>query len=216
MDSLGSVPNLLTIRFELDISLLVHQPVNYITVTLTAAQIEDKDYTVDDLKDVIFSRVGLSRTSFWMGLPSSGDSHVWEVPYTCFLEDLVLYYINSRRVRPIGYIDEYSRRDTLYPYRTLPTLAARLHDDAIGQLRLPLTAYLCFREIPESHPFPHALRSLVEKNLSLPPSERRVCVTLESQGSLRIGLFLVFVFIKQRAPGAEIGKVPMKTHISCL
>ena len=36
-DTLGSVPNLLMHFFELDISLLVHQPLNYISVTLTAA-----------------------------------------------------------------------------------------------------------------------------------------------------------------------------------
>ena len=34
-----------TFRFELDISLLVYQPLNYITVTLTTAQIETKEYT---------------------------------------------------------------------------------------------------------------------------------------------------------------------------
>ena len=56
-------PNLLTVRFELDISLLVHQPLNYITVTLTADQIENKEYTVDDLKDVICSRLGQNRSS---------------------------------------------------------------------------------------------------------------------------------------------------------
>ena len=81
-ETLGQVPNLPTVRFELDISLLVHQHLNYITVTLTAAQIEDKECTVDDLKDVIFSRLGHNRTSFWMALPSSSDSRVWEVPYT--------------------------------------------------------------------------------------------------------------------------------------
>lgn len=47
---------------------------------------EEKDYTVDDLKDVIFSRAGLPRTSFRMALPSSGDSRVWEAPYTLSLE----------------------------------------------------------------------------------------------------------------------------------
>ena len=129
-EALGQVPNLLTMRFELDISLLAHQPLNYITVTETAAQIEDREYTVDDLKDVIFSRLGHSRTPFWMALPSSGDSRVWEAPYTCTLEDLALYYINSRCLRPIGYIHEYLRRDTPYPYRPLHTVAPRLHDDA--------------------------------------------------------------------------------------
>ena len=119
-----------TMRFELDISLLAHQPLNYITVTETAAQIEDREYTVDDLKDVIFSRLGHSRTPFWMALPSSGDSRVWEAPYTCTLEDLALYYINSRHLRPIGCIHEYSRRDTPYPYRPLHIVAPRLHDDA--------------------------------------------------------------------------------------
>ena len=133
---------MLTVRFELDVSLLVDQPLNYITVTLTAAQIEDKEYTVDDLKDVIFSRLGHSRQSFWMALPSSGDSRVWET-----LENLVLYYVNSRRLRPIGYIHEFSQEDTAHAYRPLHTIAPRLHDDAIGQLRLPLTAYQTFREI---------------------------------------------------------------------
>ena len=69
-ETLGQVPNLLTVRFELDISLLVHQPLNYITVTLDAAQIADKEHTVDDLKDVTFSRLGQNRSSFWMALPS--------------------------------------------------------------------------------------------------------------------------------------------------
>lgn len=132
-------------RFELGISLLVYQLLKYITVTLTAAQIEDKEYTVDDLKDVIFSRIGHSRTSFWMALPSLGDSRVWETPYTCTLEDLVLYYVNSIRPRPIGYIREYSQRDTSYPYRRfIPLLLAFM---MIGQLRLPEPAYPCFREI---------------------------------------------------------------------
>ena len=86
---MDQVPHLLTIRFELDISLLVHQPLNYIyiTVTLTTAQIENNEYTVDDLKDVIFSRLGQKRASFWMALPSTGDSRAWEVPHTCNLED---------------------------------------------------------------------------------------------------------------------------------
>ena len=66
----AKTPNLLTVRFELDVSLLVHQPLHYITVTLTAGQIEDEEYTVDDLKDVIFSRLGQNRSSFWMALPS--------------------------------------------------------------------------------------------------------------------------------------------------
>ena len=96
--------HLSTVRFELDISLLVYQPLNYIALTLTAAQIKTKEYTVDDLKDVIFSRLGQQRTSFWMALPSTGDSRVWEVPHTCTLEDLVLYCVNSRRLRPIGQI----------------------------------------------------------------------------------------------------------------
>ena len=73
-----------------------------ITVTLTTAQIETKEHTVDDLKDVIFSRLGQQRTAFWMALPSTGDSRVWEVPHTCTLEDLVLSYVNSRRIRLFG------------------------------------------------------------------------------------------------------------------
>ena len=149
-EALGQVPNLLTMRFELDISLLAHQPLNYITVTETAAQIEDREYTVDDLKDVIFSRLGHSRTPFWMALPSSGDSRVWEAPYTCTLEDLALYYINSRCLRPIGYIHEYLRRDTPYPYRPFILLRHVFTMMPIGQLRLPLTAHPRLREI---HPF---------------------------------------------------------------
>ena len=46
-ESLDQVPDLSTIRFELDISLLVHQ-LNYITVTLDTLQLETKSYTVDD------------------------------------------------------------------------------------------------------------------------------------------------------------------------
>ena len=146
-ETLGQVPNLLTVRFELDISLLVLQPLNYITVTLTAAQIEEKEYTVDDLKDVIFSRLGQNRSFFWMALPSSGGSQVWEVPYTCTLENLVMYYVNSKRLRPIGYNHEFSHEGT-FQYRPQHTIIAPcLHDDAIGQLRLPLTAYQTFREI---------------------------------------------------------------------
>ena len=57
-----------TIRFELDISLLVYQPLNYITVTLDTHQLETKEYTVDDLKDVIYSRLGQQRAAFWMAL----------------------------------------------------------------------------------------------------------------------------------------------------
>ena len=34
-----------------------------------------------------------------------------------------------------------------YPYRPLHTVAPRLHDDAICQLRVPLTAYQTFREL---------------------------------------------------------------------
>ena len=57
-ETLDQVPNLSTIRFELDISLLVYQPLDYITVTLDTLQLETKEYTVDDLKDVIYSRLG--------------------------------------------------------------------------------------------------------------------------------------------------------------
>ena len=101
-ETLDMVPDLDTVRFELDISLLVYQPLNYITVTLDWQQIDTKEYTVDDLKDVIYSRLGQNRTAFWMALPSTGDSRVWEVPHTCTLEDLVLYFVNSRRVRTLG------------------------------------------------------------------------------------------------------------------
>ena len=146
-ETLDMVPDLSTVRFELDVSLLVYQPLNYITVTLDWQQIDTKEYTVDDLKDVIYSRLGQHRTAFWMALPSTGDSRVWEVPHTCTLEDLVLYFINSRRVRPQGLSTEYPRESVPFPYRPLHTVAPRLHDDAIGQLRLPLTAYQTYREI---------------------------------------------------------------------
>ena len=58
-----------------------------------------------------------------------------------YFGDLVLYYVNSRR--PSHH--EFSREDTPFPYRPLAYIAPRLHDDAIGQLRLPLTAYQTFR-----------------------------------------------------------------------
>ena len=146
-ETLDMVPDLSTVRFELDVSLLVYQPLNYIHVTLDRRQIDTKEYTVDDLKDVIYSHLGQHRTAFWMALPSTGDSRVWEVPHTCTLEDLVLYFINSRRVRPLGLSAEYPRESVPFPYRPLHTVAPRLHDDAIGQLRLPLTAYQTYREI---------------------------------------------------------------------
>ena len=147
IETLDMVPDLSTVRFELDVSLLVYQPLNYITVTLDWQQLDTKEYTVDDLKDVIYSRLLLHRTAFWMALPSTGDSRVWEVPHTCTLEDLVLYYVNSRRVRPQGLATEYPRESVPFPYRPLHTVAPRLHDDAIGQLRLPVTAYQTYREI---------------------------------------------------------------------
>ena len=68
-ESLDLVPNLSTIRFELDISLLVYQPLNYITVTLDTRQLETKEY-------MIYSRLGQQRTAFWMALPSTGDTPV--------------------------------------------------------------------------------------------------------------------------------------------
>ena len=85
-ETLDQVPHLSTVRFELDISLLVYQPLNYITVTLNTAQIETKEYTVDDLKDVIYSRLGQQRTAFWMAVPStgSGKSHTpahWKIVF---------------------------------------------------------------------------------------------------------------------------------------
>ena len=43
-------------------------------MTLSTTQIETKEYTVDDLKDVIFSRLGQQRASFWVALPSTRDS----------------------------------------------------------------------------------------------------------------------------------------------
>ena len=79
-----------------------------------------------------------------MALPSTGDSRVWEVPHTCALEDLVLYYVNSRRLRVLGTSHEYSRESTHFPFRPLHTVAPRLHDDAISELKLPLTAYPFF------------------------------------------------------------------------
>ena len=57
-----------------------------------------------------------------------------------------LRVMNSKRLRLIGYIHEFSREGTPFPYRPLHTIAPPLHDDAIGQLRLPLTAYQTFRE----------------------------------------------------------------------
>ena len=57
-ESLDLVPNLSTVRFELDVSLLLYQALNYITATLDTLQLETKEYTVDDLKDVIYSRLG--------------------------------------------------------------------------------------------------------------------------------------------------------------
>ena len=146
-ESLDQVPNLSTIRFELDISLLVYQPLNYITVTLDWHQLDTKEYTVDDLKHVIYSRLGQERTKFWMALPSTGDSRVMEVPHTCTLEHLVLYYVNSRGIRLLGIGNEHPRESTSFPYRPLHTVASRLHDDAICQLRLPLTAHQTYREL---------------------------------------------------------------------
>ena len=129
-----------------------HQPLGLSTAQLYhchpyTPQLETKEYTVDDLKDVIYSRIGQQRTSFWMALPSTGNSRVWEVPHTCTLKDLALYYVNSRRLRVLGIPHEYSRHATPFPYRPLHTVAPRLHDDAICQLRVPLTAYQTFREL---------------------------------------------------------------------
>ena len=139
-----------TIRFELDISLLVYQPLNYITVTLDTHQIETKEYTVDVLKDVMYSRLGQQRAAFWMALPSTGDSHVWEDPHTCTLEDLVLYYVNSRRIRPVGIANEYPRESTPFPYRPLHTVASRLHDDAMSDSpsNLSRTSSVCLVSPP--------------------------------------------------------------------
>ena len=82
-----------------------------------------------------------------MALPSTGDSRVMEVPHTCTLEHLVLYYVNSRGIRLLGIGNEHPRESTPFPYRPLHTVASRLHDDAICQLRLPLTAYQTYREL---------------------------------------------------------------------
>ena len=42
IETLDMVPDLSTVRFELDVSLLVYQPLNYITVTLDWQQLETK------------------------------------------------------------------------------------------------------------------------------------------------------------------------------
>ena len=109
---------------------------------------------------------------------------IHEVPYTCTLEDLVLYYVNSKRLRPIGYIHEFSREGTPFPYRPPHTIAPRLHDDAVGQLRLLLTAYQTFREI---HRFSEGSFNLSHHRPELRkkerlPSGRRVRVPLEVTG----------------------------------
>ena len=178
VETLDQIPHLSTVRFELDISLLVYQPLNYITVTLDTAQLATKEYTVDDLKDVIYSR-----TAFWMALPSTGDSRVWEVRHTCILEGLVLYYVNSRRLRVLGIPHEYSRDATPFPYRPLHTVAARLHDDAICQLRLPLTAYQTFRELRQFQYF-HSTFPVWRLENMPPFGEACVCVPLVVTGIL--------------------------------
>ena len=46
------------------------------------------------------------------------------LPSTRALENLVLYYVNSKRLRPTGYIHEFSREGTAFPYR--PSIVLRL------------------------------------------------------------------------------------------
>ena len=170
-ESLDQVSNLSTIRFELDISLLVYQPLNYITVTLDTHQLETKEYTVDDLKDVIYSCLGQQRPAFWMALPSTG---VWEVLHTCTLEDLVLYYVNSQRIRPLGIANEFPRDSTPFPYRPLHTVASRLRPTVSSASLTSLT-----------QPSGSALKICI-------PSGRRVRVLLVVTGILSDCMFLVF------------------------
>ena len=59
-------------------------------------------------------RSGLSSQSFWHGV--RGRS---------------LRVMNSKSIRPIGYIHELSREGTPFPYRPLHTTAPRLHDDGL-------------------------------------------------------------------------------------
>ena len=131
-------------------------PPRFITVTLPVTHIEDEPYSVDDLKDVIYSRAGLPRCSFWFGLPALQDYTVSQILYTVFLEDLVFYHINIHHARPPGHGLEFPRsveRPGSTPYRD-PELPAqtwavppRLHDDACQQLRISLTAFPCQYEI---------------------------------------------------------------------
>ena len=129
------VPNLSTVRFELDISLLVYQPLNYITVTPDWQQIDTKECTVDDLKDVIYSRLGLQRLSC-LGSPT----HLYTRGPRALLCQLPTDPPSGDRQMNIPVTPP-------FPYRPLHTVAPLLHDDAICQLRLPLTAYQTYREL---------------------------------------------------------------------
>ena len=153
---LSAVPHLHSVRFELDLRLMLHTPPRLITVTLPVSHIEDEPYSVDDLKDVIYSRTGLPRCSFCLGLPALQDYTISQVPYTLSLEDLVFYHINIRQTRPPGHGLEFPRplgTPGSMPYRdpelTAQTWAAppRLHDDAGQQLRISMTAFPCQYEI---------------------------------------------------------------------
>ena len=153
---LSAVPHLHSVRFELDLHLLMRTPLHIITVTLPVSHIEDEPYSVDDLKDAIYSRTGLPRCSFWLGLPALQDYTISQVPYTLSLEDLVFYHINIRQTRPPGHGVEFPRplgTPGSLPYRdpelTAQTWAAppRLHDDAGQQLRISMIAFPCQYEI---------------------------------------------------------------------
>lgn len=153
---LSAVPHLHSVRFELDLRLLLQTPLRIITVTLPVSHIEDEPYSVDDLKDVIYSRTGLPRCNFWLGTQALQDYTISQVHYTLSLEDLVFYYVNVRQTRPPGHELEFPRPLGIpgsLPYRdpelTAQTWAAppRLHDDACQQLRISLTAFTCQYEI---------------------------------------------------------------------
>ena len=66
---LSHVPHLLSVRFELDLRLLMQTSLSTITVTLPINRIEEAPYSVDDLQDTIYSRTGLPRSSFWLRRP---------------------------------------------------------------------------------------------------------------------------------------------------
>lgn len=134
----------------------MHASLSIITVTLPISRIEETPYSVDDLKDVIYSRTGSPRSSFWLGTQALADHAVHQVPYTLSLEDLVFYYVNVRQARPSGHDIEHPRRigqPGSMPYRDPElnarnwTAPARLHDDACQQLRISLVVFPCRYEI---------------------------------------------------------------------